>query len=283
MSARRLTLATLLTWPVGLVLVVLNMEVDAVPLPVFVALSALYAAGVLALLRAWGAHRHRTAALLVAAAPGLFALVGFAGPPTADEPELMQVNTAALAILALVLLLVAIRLVVDHRTSPHVPVAVSGLVLLVMGSMLYLANLVARVAVVLSGAADQQAAVEDHAWVAYEYLRGLEGSPDFITYLLVWFDLTQLGYVAITYVAFAGLARLLQRGGSVSHRAGTVISRSAYALASILILSAVAAMVLPREADLVPAWAAFVTGIPFMTTIVPFALGLAMLRQRATA
>ena len=277
MSARQLTLATGLTWPLGLVLVTVNMEVDAVTLPVFVALSALYAAGVLGLLRAWGAHRHRTAALLVASAPGLFALVGFAGPPTADEPELMQVNTAALAILALVLLLVAIRLVVDHRTSPHFPVAVSGLVLLVMGSMLYLANLVARVAVVLSGAADQQAAVEDHAWVAYEYLRGLEGSPDYLSYLLVWFDLTQLGYVAVTYVAFAGIARLLQRGGSVSHRAGTVISRAAYTLASVLILSAVAAMVLPREADLVPAWAAFVTSIPFMTTLVPFALGLAML------
>ena len=283
MRFRQLTLATLLTWPVGLVLVVVNMEVEAVTLPVFAALSALYAAGVLGLLRAWGAHRDRTAALLVASAPGLFALVGFAGPPSADDPELMQVNTAALAVLALVLLLVAIRIVVDHRTSPHVPVAVSGLVLLVMGSMLYLANLVARVAVVLSGASDQQAAVEDHAWVAYEYLRGLEGSPDFMSYLLVWFDLTQLGYVAVTYVAFAGIARLLQRGGSVSHRAGTVISRAAYTLASVLILGAVAAMVLPREADLVPAWAAFVTSIPFMTTIVPFALGLAMLRQRATA
>jgi len=282
MSVRQRTLATMLTWPVGLLLVVAHMEIAAFTLPVSVVLTVLYAAGVLALLRAWDAGRDRTAALLVATAPGLFALVGFAGPPTADEPGLMQLNTAALAVLALALLLAATRVAVDHRASPHIHLVVSGLVLLVIGSTLYLANLTARVAVVLSGAADQQAAVEDHAWVAYEYLRGLEGSPDFMSYLLVWFDLTQLGYVAVTYVAFAGIARLLHREGFVSRRAGTVIGRTACALASVLVLGAVAAVMLPRDADLVPAWAAFVAGIPFMTTIVPFALGVAMLRHRAS-
>ncbi len=222
-------------------------------------------------------------------APALFALVGFPGPPTADEPQLMLLNTAALMVVALALLLIAVRIVTDHRASPHLPAAEGGLVLLVIGSTLYLANLanlanpVARVAVVLAGGTDRQAAVEDHAWVAYEYLRGLDGSPDYVSYLLVWFDLLQLGYVAVTYLAFAGIARLLQREGAVSQRAGTLISRTAYALASVLILGAIAAIALPREADLVPAWAAFVTSIPFMTTIAPFALGLAMLRSRAAA
>lgn len=104
-----------------------------------------------------------------------------------------------------------------------------------------------------------------------------------MSYLLVWFDLLQLGYVAVTYLAFAGIARLLQREGAVSQRAGNLISRTAYGLASVLILGAIAAIALPRDADLVPAWAAFVTSIPFMTTIAPFALGLAMLRSRAAA
>ena len=53
MTARSLTLATLLTWPAGLLLVVANMEVDAVTPPVYVALAALYAAGVFSLLRTW--------------------------------------------------------------------------------------------------------------------------------------------------------------------------------------------------------------------------------------
>lgn len=279
MSGRRRTFATLATWPVGLLLVVANMELG-VPAPAAVAVCAVYAAAVALVLRSWRPRQDRTAVALVASAPGLFALVGFTGPPTADEPDLMQVNTVALTMLALVLLLVAIRIVVDHRGSPRVQAAVPGLVLLAMASTLYLANLVARVAVVLSGAADQQAAVEDRAWVAYEYLRGLDGSPDFMSYLLVWMDLLQLGYVAITYVAFAGIARLLQADGSIGHRAGTGVARAAYALASMLVLGAVAAIALPREADLAPAWVAFVTSIPFMTTILPFALGLAMLWHR---
>lgn len=278
MSTRQRTIATLLTWPTGLLLVVANMELG-VPLPGAVAVSAVYAAVVIALLRSWR-HSDRSAVALVASAPGLFALVGFAGPPTADDPGLMQANTAALMILALVLLLVAIRIVVDLRTSPRLQVAVSGLVLFVMASTLYLANLLARVAVVLSGAADQQAAVEDRAWVAFEYLRGLDGSPDFMSYLLVWLDLLQLGYVAVTYVAFAGLARLLRGEGAISDLAGNGIARAAYTLASVLVLGAVAAMALPHEFDLVPAWAAFVTSIPFMTTILPFGLGLAVLRHR---
>ncbi len=283
MTARRLTLATLLTWPAGLLLVVANMEIDAVTPPVYVALAALYAAGVFSLLRTWDAHRDRTATVLVALAPGLFVSVGFAGPPTADEPGLMLLNTAALLIVALALLLAAIRIVVEHRASRYLGSVIPGVVLLVMGSTLYLANLVARVAVVLSGAAEQQGAVEDRAWVAFEYLRGLEGSPDFVTYLLVWLDLLQLAYLATTYVAFAAVARLLQGHGLIPERLGTGIRRGTHALSAILVLGVAAALLLPRDADLVPAWAAFVTSIPFMSTLPPFLLGVAMLRSRTAA
>lgn len=158
MTRRQLTIATLLTWPVGLLLVALNVEVPAMPAPVYVALTVVYAAGVLALLRSWDVHQDRTAAALVLVAPALFALVGFPGPPTADEPQLMLLNTAALMVVALALLLVAVRIVTDHRASHHLPAAMGGLVLLVIGSTLYLANLVARLAVVLAGLADRQAA-----------------------------------------------------------------------------------------------------------------------------
>lgn len=283
MSAQTLTVATLLIWPAGLLLVVANLEIDAVSTPVYVALAALYAAGVLALLRSWDAYRDRAAAALVVIAPALFVGVGFAGPPTADEPGLMLLNTAALMVVALTLLVGAIQIVVDRRASPYVAAVIPALVLFVMGSTLYLANLVARFAVVLSGGADQQAAVEDHAWVAFEYLRGLDGSPDFMAYLLVWFDLLQLGYVATAFVAFGAIARLLSRHGLVSDRSGAGIRRGAHALAAVLVLGVAAAMLLPRDADLVPAWVAFVTSIPFMSTVPAFALGVAMFRSRTTA
>ena len=48
-------------------------------------------------------------------------------------------------------------------------------------------------------------------------------------------------------------------------------------------LGVAAALLLPRDADLVPAWAAFVTSIPFMSTLAPFLLGVAMLRSRKAA
>jgi hypothetical protein len=48
-----------------------------------------------------------------------------------------------------------------------------GLASLLVGAAVWLANLVFRYAVVASGAAGLQAKVEDRAWVANEYLRGL--------------------------------------------------------------------------------------------------------------
>lgn len=283
MTTRQTFWLTLLTWPTGLLLVLAYLEIDAITPPVMVALEVLYAAGVLWLLRAWSAREDGTAVTLVASGPGLFALVGFSGPPTADEPGLMMVNTAALMVVAVALLLVAIRVVVDHRASAHVAGAVSVLVLFVVGSTLYLSNLVARLAVVLSGAAEQQAAVEDRAWVAFSYLRGLEGSPDFWAYLLVWLDLLQLTYCVTAYLCFAGLATLLRREGLVSQGAGSNIARVSTAAGVAVVLAVVIAAVLPRSADLVPAWAAFVLTIPFMTTIAPFALGVAMLRHHSTS
>ena len=160
--------------------------------------------------------------------------------------------------------------------------AVSALVLLAVGSTAYLVNLVSRVAIHLTGAAPQQAAVEDPNWLASEYLRGLDDTPDFMALLLTWQDLVLLGYVATTYLAVAALARLLRSEGEVSHRTGTAVLRAAYALAGLLLGGIVLAVALPREADLVPAWVAFVTSIPFMTTLAPYALGVAWLQRRNT-
>ena len=195
----------------------------------------------------------------------------------------MMLNTVALLAVALCLLVTITAVVVKYRASDAVAAAVPGLLLLVVGSAVYIVNIVARFAVVLSGASDQQAAVEDAAWVAYEYLRGLSGAPDFVTYLLVWLDLLQLGYVATVYVCCAGLARLLRMQGAVSDRVGRGVERAGYALATVIVLGVTLAAALPRELDLVPAWAAFLASIPFMTTVLPFVLGASMLSTRMSA
>ena len=276
-SFRSSQLWLMLMWLVGLVLVAARMEIPAVSLPVFLALDVIYVGVVLALLRRLDAGANRIATALAVSGPGLFAFVGFTGPPTADSPDLMMFNTAALLAVALWLLLVATTLVTRYGAV----VAGPGLVLMVVGTGVYVVNLLARVAVVLSGASGQQASVEDTAWVAYEYLRGLDGAPDFVTYLLVWLDLLQLGYVATVYVCFAGIARVLRMRGEVSQRMGRGVERMGYALAAVIVLGVTLAIVLPRELDLVPAWAAFVASIPFMTTLLPSVLGASMLATRS--
>ena len=83
-----------------------------------------------------------------------------------------------------------------------------------------------RFAVVLSGATSAQASVEDNAWQAYEYLRGLPEGADFMTFTLVWLDLLQLVYVVMTYLAIALLAdgfrrtRVLNNGAAKDHQLG---------------------------------------------------------------
>lgn len=59
--------------------------------------------------------------------------------------------------------------------------------------------------------------------------------------------------------------------------AGLVLTRIGYGLAATLSAGAVLAVVMPRSVDEVPATVAFVTSIPFMATLVPFALGVAVL------
>ena len=149
---------------------------------------------------------------------------------------------------------------------------------LVIGSGGYLVNLLARWAVVLSGAADLQAAVEDSAWVAYAYLPGLDTEPTFLGYLLVLFDLLQLAYVVLTYLGFGALASALGRAGHLRARAARRIGLAGAGLAGV----ATVAAVLAGSVGTVAAWAAFVLTIPFMTTLLPCALGLALLRSRAT-
>ena len=181
----------------------------------------------------------------------------------------MLLNTAALLIVALTLLLAAIQIVVEHRaraTSGH-----RELVLLVMGSTLYLANLAFGVASpVVSLGGGRTAPRRGSRVVAFEYLRGLEepGLRD----LPAGVARPAPARLPRLYIRrLRSLARSC-RDTVLSRATGTRIRRAAHALSAILVLG-VAAACLPRDADLVPAWAAFVTSIPFMSTLPPFALG----------
>lgn len=264
-------------WPAGVLLA--GLSEAGLPLAAVVAALAAYVVAVIAFvwrLRPW---TDGAACLLAVSGPGLFAAACLGGIPTADRPGAYQFNTAVLILVTLALLVGLIRVATDdgERTAGR---ATPALVLFAIGAACFLANLLARVAVVLSGAAGRQAAAEDRHWVAYSYLRGLDSGPDFMGYLLVWFDLLQLGYVATAYLAAAAVARLLAERGRLPVAAARWIAGLGSGLASALVGGAVLAMLLPRHLDLVPAWAVFVVSIPFFATLLPTILGAMLLARR---
>jgi len=257
-------------WPLGLLLTIAYAQAGMLPLPVFVALDAAYVLAVAVTLRRAG-----PAAPLLAAGPVIFSLVALTGVPSASAPAAMLANAG-------VLLAAAALLVVGHVTiaarvwdGAGRRAAALAVLLLMVATSGYLANLLARYAVVLAGAAPAQAAVEATAWQAHAYLQGLSGQPDnLLVLLLVWLDLLQVAYVVLTYLATAALTTALRRGGLLHDRPAHLLTGAGVALAGAVIVAAVLAS-LPAVGA-VAAGVAFALTIPFMSTLLPWLLGAAM-------
>ncbi|MFC8042553.1 hypothetical protein [Nocardia sp. NPDC057353] len=271
--------ALLALWPAGLLLALANAEIPAVTGPVFAVLAAAYVAAAAVAIRCAPGSADPVAVLPVAAAVGLFAVAGGTGEPTAAAPSALLLNTLVLFAVAVVLLGVMTRLWLRLRHAPGAGSAAPLLLLFVLGTGGFLLNLLARVAIVQSGAAPQQLAVQATHWSAAEYLTGLDGPADFVGYTLVWLDLVQLAYVASAYLAAAALALLAGAAGAVTARAARVSAGTAAVLAALLIGAVLAAIAFGSETA---AAIAFGTSIPFMATLVPFALGAALLGRAPT-
>lgn len=269
----RATAALWLAWPVGLALALGHLLGGLLPGPVFVVVDAAYVLAVVVALRGARAPRDHAALALLGAGVGVFALASLTGGPTARHPTAMLLNAAALLAVAVALAVGAFALAHRFQRLP----AVLGAAAVGIGSAGYLLNLLARWAVVLAGAAPQQAAVEERAWMANVYLRGLDGVPDTMSLLLVWLDLMQVAYVVLAYAGFAGLAVAAGRAGAVSGRAAGAVAAVGWVAAAGTVLCAVLAPVSAVFAE-----AAFVLTIPFMSTLVPALLGCALLAGPAT-
>jgi hypothetical protein len=276
-ATRRVRAAAWLGWPTGLVLALAH-AAGALPTPAFGVLAAAYLAGVVLLVRHLDGARDRAAAALVLVGPTVFTLAGLTGAPTARLPAVMLANAAVLLAAAATVLGAAVVLAL--RAGPeNRPRAALAVAALVVGSSGYLLNLLARGAVVASGAVDQQVAVEDTAWVASAYLTGLPPGPTHLAFLLVWLDLVQVAYVVLAYVGFAGLVSALDGTGLVAGPVARAVGRGGVGLAGVTAAAAVGAGVLPGTAASVAAEVAFVLTIPFMSTLLPYALGIGLLRR----
>ncbi|WP_216905566.1 hypothetical protein [Nocardia noduli] len=281
LTSRQAVYGLLTLWPTGLVLTLINAQVPQVTTPVFAVFAGIYVALAAAVIRCVAVSGPTAAVNWVAASIALFAIAGFTGEPTARQPSSMLINTAVLFAVSLAVLVGAVGLLVRFRRSHRMTVAVPAVFVLGIATGGFLLNLLARTAMVLTGGAEQQVTVEDTHWSAAQYLRGLSGPVDFVGYILVWLDLVQIAYVGSAYVAAGALARLATGESAVPRRFGTFVTRAAYVSAAVLAITVVAAIALPHGVDAVPAAIAFALSIPFMATLIPYFLGVAILATAA--
>lgn len=270
------------SWPIGFGLIMAHTIGGVLGRPMFLLAIVVYVGVLAAALRACGLGTgpRRDAALLLLAGPMIFVLAGLTRPPTALSPGLMLLNAAVLALGAGVLIVAAAGLVLDRGRLDRA--GLLGVLGLLIGTTGWLVNLVSRWAVVLSGASTAQVEVEAEAWMAMVYLRGLPDSPYPMSFLLVWMDLLQIVYVALAYSGFALITVGVVRRGLVGRRPAIAIIAVATTLAG-LVLTAASISAWVGAAGQITAWTAFVLTIPFMSTLVPYLLGSAMLGHSSSA
>lgn len=213
--------------------------------------------------------------LLVAGPLALLLGASVTGAPTAARPGDYLLNTTAILLGSLVLVAGFVVLFVRLREAGERLIPALGLAGLLVGTAFWLANLVFRYAVVASGAAGMQAEVEDKAWFANEYLRGLPGEPSWMEFVLVWTDMLQLAFAFLAYLSAAAFGAALTRAGWIGKAGGSVF----VALNLALALAMTAGIILAGYGSVVAARTVFVLTIPFMVFILPYFLGVVLIRH----
>ena len=211
--------------------------------------------------------------LLLAGPLALLLGASVTGEPTASRPGDYVFNTTAILVGSLILIGGFVALSARLWEAGQRLLPAIGMAGLVSGAAVWLMNLTFRYAVVASGAAGLQAEVEDQAWVANEYLRGLEGTPSWMDLLLVWSDMLQLAFVVLAYLAAAVLVAALVSAGWLGRFAGNVFVGLNAALAFALM----AGIILAGYGSEGGAWTAYVLSIPFMVFVLPYFLGVVLL------
>lgn len=213
--------------------------------------------------------------VLLAAGPLALVLgASVTGEPTAALPGDYLLNTTAILLGTVILVAGFIALFARLWDRGEKILPALGLAGMLLGAALFVANLVFRYAVVASGAAGSQAEVEDRAWVANEYLRGLEGEPSWMEFMLVWMDMTQLAFVLLAYLSAAAFGAALARAGWLGKVGGGVFVASNLALA----MAVVVGIFVAGYGSAIAAWTVFVLTIPFMAFIMPYFVGVALIK-----
>jgi hypothetical protein len=192
--------------------------------------------------------------LLLAAPLVLLLGASVTGEPTAVRPGDYLLNTTAILLGSGILVAGFVALFARLWEAGQRLLPVLGISALLIGSAVWLANLLFRYAVVASGAANVQARAEDRAWRANEYLRGLQGEPSWMEFLLVWTDVLQLAFILLSYLAAAALGAAAVRSRYLGKVGGGVFVALNLALAAAVTTG----IILAGGGSVAAAWTAFI-------------------------
>lgn len=215
-------------------------------------------------------------ALLLAGPLVLVLGASVTGHPTADRPGHFLFNTTALLVGVLVLLagfaLLSARL---WRTGRRLLPAL-GIAGVLIGAALYAANMIFRYAVIASGAAEAFVVADLRVFPELgEISFPLQTEPSWLAFLYVWATLMLAAYGLLSYLAAAVYGAALLRAGWIGKIGGRVVVVLGLSLALVmgpgwLLLGN------PVVEALI-----FFLGVPFMTVVLPYFLGVSLVRRAA--
>lgn len=211
-------------------------------------------------------------ALLLAGPLVLILGASVTGHPTADRPGYFLFNTTAL--LAGVLLLLAAFALLSARLwqAGGRLLPMLGLVGFVVGTAMYVANMIFRYAVIASGAADAFVVADRQVFPTLgEISFPLQAEPSWLAFIYVWATLMLAAYGALSYLVAALYGASLARSGWIGKTGGGVIVTLGLAFALVM---GPGWLLLGNQ---VVGFLIFFLGVPFMTVVLPYFLGVALL------
>ena len=255
------------------------------PVPAAVAVYAAFVALVVAVIWRIGAtklangYARRSPSFL----PGVLLLAGplvlilgasITGHPTADRPGLFLLNTTALLIGVLILqagfVLLSVRLWQEgERLLPAL-----GLAGFLIGTAMFAANMVFRYAVTASGAADAFVLADRQVFPTLgEISFPLQSEPSWLVFLYVWATLMLAAYGFLSYLVAAAYGASLARSGWIGRNGGRILVGIGLAFALVM---GPGWLLLDNP---VVGFLIFFLGVPFMTVVLPYFLGVALVRR----
>lgn len=196
------------------------------------------------------------------------------GHPTADRPGYFLFNTSALLLGVLILAAGYATLSARLWQAGERLYSVLGIVGFALGFALYAASMIFRYAVIASGAAEAFVVADRQVFPTLGSISfPLGGDPSWLAFLYAWATLMLAGYGLLSYLVSAAFGVALMKVGWIGSVGGTVVVTLGLVLALVmgpgwLFLNNPAVEFL-----------LFLLGVPFMTVVLPYFLGVALLNR----